>query len=645
MNRNTVSEDLWQFSPIPNIEEADFNKVLGRFYGLGVAGLTRENIQNSLDGRLPDSELPVIVKIRTGEMERSEIPGIESVMKRIECLEGRNSYSKETIEHMQTEMKKERVKYISFEDENTRGLTGAKYGQSNSKEHTWGIYAYNKGVHFEEDDETFEASRGGSHGVGKIASNAASDLHLMFFANCDAKNEQHIGGTIQLIEHDYHGQCYRSSGYFTKVEQSENTTKFMPFENHYGNVFQKDTRGLKIVIPFLRESFYNGKEVIQSVCDSFFMSILEKKLIVYVNDLKIDHDEIVSIVQNEKYYTQEIEEMKKVFTPLYVDTYLNEEPYVIEVKNLKETFTFNLYFNYHHQIPRGRVAIIRTIGMKIEDFRVKNNATKPFNAVLIGGLKEDSYLKSLENESHTAISAKDIKDPYLKRNATRFINQLSAQVANIIEEKMKEHNPTDGEIDTADLLYTMEIEFKENLSESFETVKINKGKSLVTGQGNDKDFVEDGKESRRKPSQKKKVDPTHTPIRRSGKRPGDGEEMREIGEEEKVTYKITSNRVERLITQEDEFIRLNLNGSEELKNAQRCNLKFSIVDGMGNEYANEFNMLNNYVEVEDQNTQEVRKIRNDAIQNVAIEKGTVNLRLRLSQNYNRSLKFVYYVEV
>src|SRR5699024_5089076 len=177
-------------------------------------------------------------------------------------------------------MKKERVKYISFEDENTRGLTGAKYGQSNSKEHTWGIYAYNKGVHFEEGDKKFEASRGGSHGVGKIASNAASDLHVMFFANCDENNEQHLGGTIQLIEHELNGQCYRSSGYFAKQKVAGKTTKFMPFENTFGNVFEKKTRGLKIVIPFLREQFYREKEVVQAVCDSFFMAILERKLVV-----------------------------------------------------------------------------------------------------------------------------------------------------------------------------------------------------------------------------------------------------------------------------------------------------------------------------------------------------------------------------
>ena len=640
-----MTEGLWQFSPISNFEDLNFNKILERFYGLGVAGLTRENIQNSLDGRLPGSELPVVVKINTGEIHRNRIPGIDSITARINCLEGRNGYTKETIRHMKVEMEKEHVKYISFEDENTRGLTGAKYGQSNSKAHTWGIYAYNKGVHFEDEDETFEASRGGSHGVGKIASNAASDLHLMFFANCDADNEQHLGGTIQLIEHKYQGNYYRSSGYFSKVEQHENSTKFMPFENKFDDLFQKNTRGLKIVIPFLRESFYNEKEIIQAVCDSFFMSILGKKLIVYVNDLRIDDKKITSIVQDEKYYVQEIESIKKDFTPLYVDTYLKEKPQDIEVKSIDDTYEFKLYFNYDERITRGRVAIIRTIGMKIEDFKVKNNATKPFNAVLIGGLKEDLYLKSLENESHTAISDKEIKDPRLKANATRFINQLSQEILKVIEEKMKEHNPVNGEINTDDLLYTMEVEFKENLSESFEAVKVNSGRQLVTGQGSKKGSEAGGPDKRAKSKNKKKAEPTNTPIRRQGKSRKKDDGMANVGDEELITYKVTSNRIERLIVGEEEFIRLDLTGSKELNNARKCHLKFALIDGMGNEYENEFNMNENYTKVIDQTKQQTCAIKSGAIQNVTIEKGMVNLKLGLSPNYNRSLKFIYYVEV
>ncbi|WP_233523122.1 hypothetical protein [Peribacillus saganii] len=383
----------WKFSPIPNIEESNFNKILERFYGLGVKGLTKENIQNSLDGRLANSTAPVIVKINIGTINNNDVPGIDDVIDRIKSLEARNSYTKETISHMLKKVEQEEVRYISFEDINTRGLTGAKRGQSHSKKDTWGIYAYNKGVHFEESDESIETSRGGSHGVGKIASNAASDLHLMYFANCDEHGDQHLGGTVQLIEHMFNQQCYRSTGYFADQKMENGTSKFYPYENKFHSVFEKKTRGLKIIIPYLRDEFDNEDEIIKTVCDSFFISILEGKLEVHVNDHVINADKIEKYLNDNRYYIQEISDMKKVFTPLYVKTFKNEMPRNIVVSNGDKDFHFKLYFKYDESISKGRVAIVRTIGMKIEDFSVKSYATKPYNAVLIGDLEEDGYLK------------------------------------------------------------------------------------------------------------------------------------------------------------------------------------------------------------------------------------------------------------
>ena len=166
----------WQFSAIPCIEESTFNKILERFYNFGISGLVRENIQNSLDGKLKGSDEPVIVTIKTGSVSKNDIPGLDEIKERIKSLKGQNSYTKETIEHMKNKMDDEIVNYIYFEDFNTKGLTGANRGQSNNQKDTWSIYAYNKGVHTEEEDESVEKSRGGSHGIGKIASNAASDL-------------------------------------------------------------------------------------------------------------------------------------------------------------------------------------------------------------------------------------------------------------------------------------------------------------------------------------------------------------------------------------------------------------------------------------------------------------------------------------
>ncbi|MFR2270487.1 MAG: hypothetical protein ACLS50_05590, partial [Clostridium sp.] len=210
--------DLWQFSSSDRLEELTFNKVLERFYDFGIAGLVRENVQNSLDGKLQGSKEPVIVNIEIGTINKNDIPGLDEVKARISCLKGRNSYTKETIKHMQSKMNDECVSYISFEDSNTKGLAGAKNGQTNNPKDTWSIYAYNKGVHGEEEDEALEKSRGGSHGIGKIASNAASDIYMMYFANCDAYGNKHLGGTVQLIEHEFESNYYRSTGYFTSVE-------------------------------------------------------------------------------------------------------------------------------------------------------------------------------------------------------------------------------------------------------------------------------------------------------------------------------------------------------------------------------------------------------------------------------------------
>ena len=75
--------ERWQFSAIPCIEESTFNKILERFYNFGVSGLVRENIQNSLDGKIPGTTEPVIVTIKTGSINKNDIPGLDEIKERI----------------------------------------------------------------------------------------------------------------------------------------------------------------------------------------------------------------------------------------------------------------------------------------------------------------------------------------------------------------------------------------------------------------------------------------------------------------------------------------------------------------------------------------------------------------------------------
>lgn len=637
---NIDKQKLWKFSLIPGIEESTFNKVLEKFYNYGISGLVRENIQNSLDGKLPDSDKPVIVKIETGKIKKNNIPGLDNIKERILYLKGHNSYTKETIDHMIKKMDQDEVSYISFEDSNTKGLKGAKNGQSNSKEDTWGIYAYNKGVHSEEDDETLEQSRGGSHGIGKIASNAASDLHIMYFANCDEEGNKHLGGTVQLVEHKYEDNYYRSTGYFADIENiTDKITKFYPYENNFNKVFAKDSRGLKIIIPFLREQFNNEKEIIKSVCDSFFIAILENKLLVDVNGKVIDSKTIKNYITNEEYYTQELQEMKEVFTPLYLDTYFQKDPIDLNISDLSKEYTFKLYFNYNEEIPKGRVAIIRTIGMKIEDKKIKNNVNKPFNAVLIPKSNiEDSFLKSLENESHTELGFDHIKDQRLQKNAKRFISNISKEISQIIENEIKKNNPTDGLIDTKDILYITENEFKKELSKSMSTYKLSNGgnEKTIVKVKNDVIKKKNHRDSSKEVNKKK-------PLKRVKKEYNNDNEN--LGKPKEIRYNTHPDMVERLILTNKEYIKFNFTDSEEMKKVKFCDVALTIVDGMGVEVPNEFNLKDNYEAVIDKTTGRECIIENNLIKDVKIYKGIAHIELKLKSNYNRALKFMYYVEV
>lgn len=626
----------WQFSAIPCIEESTFNKILERFYNFGISGLVRENIQNSLDGKLKGSDEPVIVTIKTGSVRKDDIPGLDEIKERIKSLKGQNSYTKETIEHMKNKMDDEIVNYISFEDYNTKGLTGALRGQSNNPKDTWSIYAYNKGVHTEEEDESVEKSRGGSHGIGKIASNAASDLYMMYFANCDADGNKHLGGTVQLIEHKFGDNHYRSTGYFTDVKRiGENKTKFYPFENTFHEIFSKDTRGLKIIIPFLRDQFNNEDEIIKSICDSFFIAILENKLRVIVNEETIDKETIKNYIKNERYYAQNVEEIKKDFTPLYFDTYTEQEPIELNISDLKDNYNFNLFFNYDTSIVTGRVGIIRTIGMKIEDKKVKNNVRKPFNAVLIPkSIKEDAFLKSLENESHTELSFEHIKDQKIQKNAKKFIANISNEMAKIIEDAIKQNNPTDGAMDTKDIIYEVENKFKKDLSKSMPTVKLNTGnkeKTLVK-------IPTDVPKKKEKKNNDKKNRPTKPAVKKA-------KPTKESSERETTRYNANPEIVERVVVANNEYVNFDFSSSDDFKKSKSCDISIAVVDGMGNEYANEFDMKKNYESVTDLSTGKQLKIEDNLIKGVKIKTGNAQIQLKLKENYNRALKFVYYVEV
>lgn len=631
-----MNKKYWDFRDLITIEEPVFNGSLERFYEYGLDGLVRENIQNSLDSKNVNEDKPVKVVIKTGIITSNQIPGIEEIRSHIECLEGGNNYTTSTIKHMKKHMFDQQVNYISFEDSNTKGLSGADRGQNGSEKDTWGFYAYKRGAHYFEKDEDTERSRGGSHGIGKIASNAASDLYLMFFANCDEYGNQHLGGNVQLIEHEYQGRCYRSTGYFTKVNEN---MEYYPFKNEFDSIFEKKERGLKIIIPYLRKQYQDEKQLVRSVCDNFFFAILNRTLIVVVNNLEINHESLIAIVHNTDYYfKQGYGEIKDNFTPLYVDTYLKEKPILIEISDKNRIYNFMFYLQYDREIQRGRIAIVRNIGMKIEDKKIRSYVNSPFNGILLPrSNKEDDFLKSMENEAHNALTFEAIKDQEEQKNAKRFINNISKCIGGYFDRIIKENNPSNGAIDTSDLIYSVESTFRKALSENVSTVKLTKG----TKQSN-KTVVKVKTQGRKKATRKKVNEPMNK-IKRLSRRvvKRDGNEHNRS----RIRYSMYPETIKRLVTGNKEILKLDFSKQREYDGEAFCDIFLSVIDGTGKEYNNEFSINKNYSKIVDKNTNKQCSVINNIIKDVSILDGEVNLEFTTTSQFNNSLKFVYYVEV
>jgi len=629
--------EQFRFASIDYLEVATFDNSLDHFHRDGIRGTIKENIQNALDARLFEDQ-PVKVTIRMYEVPKKILPGIDEVFNHINSLVGHNTYTTETINYMKSKEIIDKVPVISFEDSNSKGLSGAKNGQSNNRQDTYGIYAYNKGVHFVEDDMDKELKRGGSHGIGKIANNAASDIHLMYFANCDHENNKHLGATIQLIEHTLNNETYRATGYYTDMEKESG--KLIPFENKsLHKALRKDTRGLKIIIPYVRAEFFDYVEIIRAVCDDFFLAILENNLVVEVFEVDeeltlIDKNTIVTLIKDSRFYYTDIEDMRKVFTPLYVDTLSNEKPIPIEVSNNKDIFNFKLYFTYNPEIVVGRVAILRTIGMKIEDLGVNGHKRKPFNAVLVGGAKEDRYLKSLENESHTKLSFDDIRDETEKKNAKKFITNLHKKLAEVIDEHFNKNNPANGNLETDDLIFETESSFKNLLDSTSEKIVINSGNIVHKRNGKEKRDKK-GNKSTSENSNKKKE-------RRPRKIKTDSEST--------VEQFVTPNdAVSRLFIQTDEIIYIDLYkvglDLTKYKLNKTCNLIFKIVDGNGEIVGDDFDFSLYISNISDINTQKHYTYSDNKIKNIEVTNNKIQIKINLINDNMTKLKFMYELEV
>jgi hypothetical protein len=618
-----MNEKRWIFSEIDIVSEFKFDKNLEKFYEAGVEGLVRENIQNSIDHPINSGE-KVTVKINIGKISKLKIPGFTELKDHILSLKGRNEYDVQTVDFMKKSIEDgDIVDYISFEDENTTGLTGA---DDIDKDYTsYRAYAYEKGSSYE--NEELDYVRGGSHGIGKIASNSASIINLMFFSNCDEKLNKHTGGTIQLFDHKISGTGYRGTGYFTQFENS----KLIPFQSElFDSLFSKETRGLKIIIPFISHEYLDVRKIKQAAIDSFLLAILNNKLEVIINDEKIDSSNIEDFINSDLF--EEYPQVKDSFyTACYYKTlkYVKDENLIITDK-LNNKYSFKLFMLEDDNFKYAKFGIFRNVGMKIEDFQVKSYLSKPFNGVLIpNNYETDQWLKSLENEAHSKLTHEHIKKFQDKENANRFINNLHRILAEIMLSILEEDLENVNDFDTSDVLYDFDRDFKRDVSKFMKPVlgnsETNKQKTTKTTSGDKKESK--GKKEEDNPSKEKK---------KRKKRNIAG-----INDNSRNFYYLEHNEVKRISTETEDLFYLNVSNIP-FQNSKKINVVLSLVDGEGSEKITEVRLKDTIESAYDEKHKVKLSFNDYQINDVIFDNGVAHFKLtHKNKEFDTNKYFIY----
>lgn len=671
---------MWYFLKSEYPIEFNFDHSLKDFFERGVEGLVRENIQNSLDAKDLDKNLPVKVEINSGVLKMSEIPGINDLIVHINSLKSKNEYAHETIENMLRVIKdhqsiKQDIPYLSFEDSNTTGLTGVPRKDMLDTDGSWFSYAYYRGSHHNTDMENMKSVSGGSHGVGKISSNAASNLHLMYFINKDNFGNENISGNISLIDHKVDGKCYTGNGIFTKfVKEDNQIPKFYPPTNNYAYPFCKESQGLKIIIPFLSSKYNNINKIVKSVCDNFFVAILNGELEVSIDEIDINKDTIEDIVKDERFYpVQDRYEMRDDHTPIYVDTYLNyklDDKIIIEDK-FDNSYSFDVYYQTDENIKSGRFAIVRKIGMTIENRKVSGFIHNgPFSGILIpSDIKTDGYLKKLENASHTKFEYESIANPIEAKAAKKFLQDLNDKIVEFIESSRKEEVGEVKDVDTSDMIYSMINIFKKNTISISDTNNTRGNGNINTSDKDKNDITANSKKIiNEQPNQNKGfIDSNH--VREdSEKLKIDREKSKK---ENKEKYKKRNNNSHKTNNYDDDDIsgsltskskssiltssikRVQLSNKEIIKidtsdlldeNINKANIYFYLIDGTGKVGESNIDLAYCFDIIKDINNNNKLKFRSNKVYGASIYDGKINLELNFNDNYNKDYKFNIDVE-
>ncbi|MDA8190071.1 MAG: hypothetical protein M0Z68_00985 [Gammaproteobacteria bacterium] len=373
---------------IEGISDAGIETFTGDLLG----SLAREQAQNSIDARAPNTKKPVKVRYELLDIPTKIFPGIkelrEAVQRSEEYWNERCAKTKRILDRASRALQKPVIRCLKITDRNTTGLTGSHLKDSGN----WFNLTKSSGVSEKSNDT------GGSFGIGKNAFFANSVFRTVFFATTDIEGRSAFQGVTKLVSHKATGRgMTRATGFYG------NPQRFLPIVNlkEIPEVFQCSGVGTDIVIAGFEPQEGWQTKLIAAFADNFFVAIHDGLLEVEIqrgDDPKAVHElnsatlgDVVQALANEN--PKAYGALQNLYDALVSP---EAQEFDTDIEGLGK-LTLRLL---QREAAQKRIAMFRKTGMKIFEkghFRTPVEFAGVFRCI---GEKGNALLRLLEPPSH-----------------------------------------------------------------------------------------------------------------------------------------------------------------------------------------------------------------------------------------------------
>ena len=484
-----ASEIGWEF-PSNGCGEApgDNNGAMDTFAGQKLSAMVREVIQNSLDAKPEDSDLPVRLAFSLHDLGPEQISGFHELSRHVEACE--NMVKEQGLSHVEAVYRKSKeslranapIPVLVISDYNTTGLVGPL----NKQKGAW--FALTKGTGITQKQN---ASSLGSFGHGSKAPFLMAAARTLFYLT-KIKSEQgdqlRFQGKSILLSHEHPLQSdvtTQATGFFGFKEGLKPLID-SEVPSWATDLRQKDTDGYgtSIIIPFT--SFDRGlfPETKITVVANFFYAIKEGRLEVVVDGEEITKD---NIEETFNWCVANLENEQDEIDVEHIEGCFKSIRTIIEAsfsgsQELPGFGRIDWYLRLDDEVDYKSVAIARESGMLI--------TRRPPQLQRFPGIKQfdmfvfinpgdgSAALKRLENPEHTNFEFGRVTHAVDERRVLAAYKKLVKEIRRILSNYASSETSEEEDIsDLAKYLFSSAAEGPDDgANERGIQIKIHKGK-------------------------------------------------------------------------------------------------------------------------------------------------------------------------